>query len=55
MAVNGFNNLGLFRGLVPESFPESVSLSPAERGLLAIKKGPVNADLLLSVIKKLGP
>lgn len=55
MAVNGFNNAGLFRGLPPSALSAHPPLSSEELGLLATNRGPVGLDSLLSLARRFIP
>lgn len=51
-AVNGFNNVGLFRGMSPASV--SAAPLPAEESqLLGVEKGPLDLDPFLSLVRKM--
>jgi hypothetical protein len=51
-AVNGFNNAGLFRGMSAAAL-RGQALAPEEAALLAIPRGPVALDPLVSLVRKL--
>jgi len=52
-AVNGFNNVGLFRGTSSALVARGQALGPEERALLAITRGPVALDTLVALVRKL--
>lgn len=55
MVINGFNNVGLFKDLSAEEMKLGLSseLSQTEKGLMAVKKGPLNHNDFISLVRKM--
>ena len=55
MVINGNNNVGLFKELSAEEMELglSSSLTQGETGLMNVKKGPLNFNNFISLVKKL--
>ena len=55
MVINGFNNVGLFKDLSAEEMELGLSseLSQQEKGLMAVKKGPLHYNDFISLVKKM--
>ncbi len=53
MLKNGLQNAGLLNGLSQETNADKWKLSEDERTLLAIRKGPIDYELFMAVVKKI--
>lgn len=53
MLVNGINNVGLFKELSADQMKLRAGLSPAEKALFSMPKGPISYDAFNSLVKKI--